>query len=196
MQYSIADEIRKLKDLADEGIITQDEFETQKKIILDNNIKDIHHNPATVPAIEELYKVVLNEIPAKAKEATIKMICITNSIGYNEAWAMATNPPTVIRTGMNITQAESLAAKYEQLKCNVSIELDNNAMQVEARRKATISKDMENEDKLRCPKCGSFAITTGARGANFTFVLFGASKTVNRCGKCGYTWNPATGWKV
>lgn len=43
---------------------------------------------------------------------------------------------------------------------------------------------------LRCPKCGSTSITTGARGVNWTLGLIDAGKTVNRCGSCGYTWNP------
>lgn len=43
---------------------------------------------------------------------------------------------------------------------------------------------------LHCPKCGSTSITTGARGVNWTLGLIGASKTVNRCGKCGHTWTP------
>lgn len=42
-----------------------------------------------------------------------------------------------------------------------------------------------------CPQCGSTAITTGARGINATLGLIGASKTVNRCGNCGYTWKPS-----
>lgn len=46
------------------------------------------------------------------------------------------------------------------------------------------------EEKVSCPKCGSTQIATGARGINLTFGLFGASKTVNRCQKCGYTWKP------
>lgn len=47
-----------------------------------------------------------------------------------------------------------------------------------------------DKSKIVCPKCGSTAITTGARGVNFTMGLIGASKTVNRCSKCGYTWKP------
>lgn len=43
---------------------------------------------------------------------------------------------------------------------------------------------------LHCPKCGSTAITTGARGVNWTLGLIGAGKTVNRCGKCGHIWTP------
>lgn len=41
-----------------------------------------------------------------------------------------------------------------------------------------------------CPKCGSTAITAGARGVNFIWGLIGASKTVDRCANCGYTWSP------
>jgi len=43
---------------------------------------------------------------------------------------------------------------------------------------------------LHCPKCGSTNITTGARGINAFWGPIGASKTVNRCAKCGYTWKP------
>lgn len=55
-------------------------------------------------------------------------------------------------------------------------------------------KQVKSQEKarntLKCPRCGSTAITTGARGANHFWGLIGASKTVNRCGSCGYTWEP------
>lgn len=41
-----------------------------------------------------------------------------------------------------------------------------------------------------CPKCGSTAIQTGARGYGGFWLHIGANKTVNRCSNCGYTWNP------
>lgn len=47
-----------------------------------------------------------------------------------------------------------------------------------------------DKTKVCCPRCGSTSITTGARGVNWTLGLIGASKTVNRCAKCGYTWQP------
>jgi len=43
---------------------------------------------------------------------------------------------------------------------------------------------------VRCPKCGSASISTGARGVNFKWGLIGASKTVNRCANCGHMWKP------
>ena len=55
-------------------------------------------------------------------------------------------------------------------------------------------KQVKSQEKacntLKCPRCGSTAITTGARGANHFWGLIGASKTVNRCGNCGFTWKP------
>ncbi len=48
----------------------------------------------------------------------------------------------------------------------------------------------EYNSKVRCPKCGSTAITTGSRGINWFWGTIGSGKTVNRCGKCGYTWKP------
>ena len=56
----------------------------------------------------------------------------------------------------------------------------------EDRRKET----EEYNNQLHCPKCGSTSITTGARGVNWFWGFIGANKTVNRCGKCGYTWKP------
>ena len=43
---------------------------------------------------------------------------------------------------------------------------------------------------IRCPKCLSKNITTGARGVTGFWGAIGASKTVNRCGNCGYVFNP------
>lgn len=41
-----------------------------------------------------------------------------------------------------------------------------------------------------CPRCKSTSITTGARGFSFLSGFIGSNKTVNRCAKCGYTWQP------
>lgn len=48
----------------------------------------------------------------------------------------------------------------------------------------------EERNKIRCPKCNSIQITTGARGVSHFWGFIGASKTVNRCAKCGHTWKP------
>lgn len=64
--------------------------------------------------------------------------------------------------------------KMSQFKANLS--------QTQATTEAT--------NKIKCPKCGSTQITAGARGVNHFWGFIGASKTVNRCAKCGHTWKP------
>lgn len=47
-----------------------------------------------------------------------------------------------------------------------------------------------NKNKIHCPKCNSTNVTTGQRGYSFWTGFLGSSKTVNRCGNCGYKWEP------
>ena len=49
---------------------------------------------------------------------------------------------------------------------------------------------MKELEPLKCPRCGSTAITTGQRGFSLFTGFIGSNKTVNRCGKCGYSWQP------
>lgn len=50
--------------------------------------------------------------------------------------------------------------------------------------------DEEENNTVRCPKCGSTQITTGQRGYSFLTGFLGSNKTVNRCANCGYSWKP------
>ena len=43
---------------------------------------------------------------------------------------------------------------------------------------------------LRCPRCKSTNITTGTKGYGLVRGFLGSNKTVNRCGSCGYSWEP------
>lgn len=48
----------------------------------------------------------------------------------------------------------------------------------------------EDDNRPKCPKCGSSAITAGQRGYSFWTGFLGSSKTVNRCANCGHKWKP------
>ena len=48
----------------------------------------------------------------------------------------------------------------------------------------------EQTSPITCPHCGSNQITTGQRGFSLLTGFIGSSKTVNRCGNCGYSWKP------
>lgn len=69
---------------------------------------------------------------------------------------------------------------YEQLEMDKNL----NAIQNEV-------KKLENQQNVpKCPKCGSTAISTGARGFSIVTGFLGSDQTVNRCGNCGYKWKP------
>ena len=51
-------------------------------------------------------------------------------------------------------------------------------------------KSNKPQNQVRCPKCGSTAITSGQRGYSLLTGFIGSSKTVNRCANCGYKWKP------
>lgn len=55
---------------------------------------------------------------------------------------------------------------------------------------STTQQNISDKDIVKCPKCGSTSISTGARGVNYIWGFIGASKTVNRCANCGHTWKP------
>lgn len=48
----------------------------------------------------------------------------------------------------------------------------------------------QSVNQLRCPKCSSTQITTGARGYNLLWGFVGSNKTTNRCANCGHKWEP------
>lgn len=84
---------------------------------------------------------------------------------------------------------KAMTELYENDPIEYQLKLNQFKTQVEQQEQAQVSK-RESKDLIHCPKCNSTAITTGARGVNNFWGLLGASKTVNRCGNCGYTWKP------
>ena len=123
-----------------------------------------------------------------------KVICIINNIEYdftdildkvlsfynsNREIGFKIKADIINLTGINDMAASTLSAK---ITINKTVPKYFNP--------AEYPDTPSAKNILKCPKCGSTAITTGARGVNWTLGIIGASKTVNRCGKCGYTWKP------
>lgn len=84
---------------------------------------------------------------------------------------------------------KAMTELYENDPIEYQLKLNQFKAQVKQQEQAQESKK-EEENTIHCPKCNSTAITTCARGVNNFWGLLGASKTVNRCGNCGYTWKP------
>lgn len=92
-----------------------------------------------------------------------------------------------ISTDENFMKA--MTELYENDPIEYQLKMSQFKTNLKQQEQAQVSK-REEENTIHCPKCGSTAITTGARGVNNFWGLLGASKTVNRCGNCGYTWKP------
>lgn len=90
----------------------------------------------------------------------------------------------------NVTNSTEIIDAMIELKQKDIVEYGLKLSQFKNQLEQKRQVNQQEKNKVCCPKCGSTSITTGARGVNLTFGLLGASKTVNRCGKCGYTWKP------
>lgn len=90
----------------------------------------------------------------------------------------------------DISKSASFFDAMIDLKQKDPIEFQLKMSQFKTQVQQQESSKVESKDVVHCPQCGSTVITTGARGVNNFWGLLGASKTVNRCGNCGYTWKP------
>lgn len=80
-------------------------------------------------------------------------------------------------------QQQKYKSKYNSKPSAVTI--NQSAMPTRPKMESTQSKDI-----IKCPKCGSTAVSTGARGFSIVTGFLGAGQTVNRCGNCGHKWKP------
>jgi len=81
---------------------------------------------------------------------------------------------------------EELAKKREEENDKVI----HGSMSKEARTVLQNMGAIPNKDTLKCPKCGSTAVSTGAKGFSIVTGFIGSGQTVNRCGNCGHKWRP------
>lgn len=95
--------------------------------------------------------------------------------------------PAVLKTNLTHEEAQAIYDVFDRRKLSVRI-IDN----PEDLKHYWIYKDEPEpiDDILRCPRCKSTAITTGSRGFSLVWGFLGSGSTVNRCGKCGYKWEP------
>lgn len=159
-------------------------------IILDNGNKRGDDNTET------LYNVVL----LNAGSHSLSIIRFVRELstpmkGLTEAKNIVENPPQTIITGIPKAEGEAVVQKLSTMGCTAKLEISNFPTTSDVESEETI-KQIEStylftKDKpLTCPRCGSTSITTGSRGYSLVWGFAGSGKTVNRCGKCGYSWKP------
>lgn len=137
----------------------------------------------------DYFDLILKSVSASQnlKLSTIRTIREIKGIGLAEAMALTNNVPSTILSHIKKDDAQKIEQEFKKLECQVSIEKTNSQTFSE---QDIAEKFVDTIGKIICPRCHSTAITVGSRGYNIIWGFLGSNKTVNRCGKCGYSWEP------
>ena len=118
---------------------------------------------------------------------------VTPPRGLREAIDIIESLPNTIVYSVSQADGREIVSKLSEIGCSARIEKSSNqpgskneTCKCDAKSTFLFTKDQP----LKCPRCGSTAITTGSRGYSLVWGFAGSGKTVNRCGKCGYSWKP------
>lgn len=145
-------------------------------------------NEHIVEEQNEIYDVVFTEIAPFAGTLFDKIFEITK-MNHDEELNKFTNLPSRMFTGLTKDSADFVQKELRKYRCKFELqrssecenhELNNNIQNYISKLNAPIA----------CPKCGSTQIATGQRGFSLITGFLGSNKTVNRCGKCGYVFEP------
>ena len=114
----------------------------------------------------------------------------------SEAKNIIDNLPQTIIHSIDIKLGKETVSKLTRMGCTARIEISDSSEYNDEHSREEKEAKIEStflfakDTPLTCPRCGSSAVTTGSRGYSLVWGFIGSNKTVNRCGKCGHTWNP------
>ena len=143
---------------------------------------------------EEMFDVVL-ENPGNEKLQVIRFVreISTPKRGLAEAKEILDNPPKIIISSVSRPDGQSVVSKLAEIGCVARLEKSQGNTYTDGAADGTNIKStflFTKDQPLKCPRCGSTAVTTTSRGYSLLAGFIGSNKTVNRCGKCGHTWKP------
>lgn len=145
--------------------------------------------------IVDLFKVVLTGYvsPAEYKKNRINIDVFIAGLfvgAFDDMLIARYKPlPKAVADGVSDNMAYQISRHLQSLGCIVNIEKSEMTELSQQEEKAQRFFAKANAPVL-CPRCGSSQITTGTKGYGLIRGFLGSNKTVNRCGKCGYSWEP------
>lgn len=96
----------------------------------------------------------------------------------------------VFATGITEDRAKLLVDFLIKYGANGEIFEDTQSKEINQKIMILIDNSLNEKVSLKCPRCGSDQIVTGQRGFSLMTGFIGANKTINRCAKCGHSWQP------
>lgn len=138
----------------------------------------------------KLFDVSVSHIDNADTGWVIGFVRTIKGLDVDTATEIVESQPFVVATGVNQGVADKIKELLENEDCTVFVtESDESEEQfTESMLKETHL--YKKYQPLKCPRCGSTAVTTTSRGYSLVWGFAGSNKTVNRCGKCGHTWKP------
>ena len=139
---------------------------------------------------DRLYDVEIYAVPEKNYKYINGFIHKLWDIDFDRADAMMSRLPFIVAKGVTLSTAETIKDLVDKEGCVASIVDSKEQKEVFTIDQVKETGLYKKYQPLTCPRCGSTAVTTGSRGYSIVWGFAGSGKTVNRCGKCGYTWTP------
>lgn len=97
---------------------------------------------------------------------------------------------SIIASGITKDRADILLDFIIKNRGEAEVVPDENSKSVNQKMMDYININFNKNAPIMCPRCKSTQILTGQRGFSLITGFIGSNKTVNRCSKCGYTWQP------
>lgn len=137
-----------------------------------------------------LVDIVLRFVPEDNYGWTREFISQVNGITIEEAYDIIRSVPVVIIKGVSQKTFDTVKRLLSSEGCNVDVTNSNETEEKITEDTIAGTELYQKYQPIKCPRCGSTAVTTTSRGYSLLTGFIGSNKTVNRCGKCGYTWKP------
>lgn len=127
---------------------------------------------------------------------SLSVLHLLKNVYKSELWYSRSVPGTTLLKGIDASNVDYLKEQFLKMGYVMSFvpskddflnPINSKIKEFKEQHKQEIE---ERNKPLTCPRCGSTSIVIGESGFSIFSGFWGSNKTVNRCGKCGYSWQP------
>lgn len=144
----------------------------------------------------KLYRLIItgfvSDVPSeKAKQISESVMLMRDMLDIlqSKGFGIVKNLPSVLIDGLTKENADYIIKEFNKTGCILTCE-ESDTTNRNRINDIIYNKANNIEIPLMCPRCHSTHVNIGKRGFSIITGFIGANKTVNRCGKCGFTWKP------
>lgn len=144
---------------------------------------------------KKFYNVILNGFVNRSLYNKNRMVVDTFILNFDDSGmnpllvpCPTVNCPYIIADGISEESANNITSFLREYGCIT--EINESKLKEQSKQEDLVCDFFKENGSIRCPICGSTSISIGQKGYSLLTGFIGSSKTTNRCGKCGYSWQP------